>query len=830
MSKLIVMGNGMVGQRFLEAWAEKPSHSDWETYCFSEEPIPAYDRIHLSSYFETKDKDNLALTTQGWFKEKGFHLYLGDAVVKINRDKKTVETASGQTFAYDVLVLASGSRPFVPPLSGVDREGVFLYRTLEDLDKILQYSPKVKNAAVIGGGLLGLEAAKALKDLNLNAFVLEFAPRLMPRQIDQAGSSVLQKKLEALGVTIMTGKQAKSILGDQKVTGIEFSEGEPLEVQMVIISAGISPRSEVARDAGLLVHDRGGVLVDEQLLTSDPSIYAIGECAVAKGMVWGLAAPGYRMAESVAARIAGEMSPGFHGADLSTKLKLMGVDVASIGDSVPQANQYDEVTLHDTTTGIYKKLHLDKLTGKIKGAILVGDATDYSQILQLYLNNMDIPGKPENLLVKGGGTIEIGVDSLPEGAVICSCNNVTKASILKIVLNGFHKLEELKDHSKAGITCGSCQTMVKQILHRELEKSGVEVDKSLCEHFKFTRMELFDIVRVQEIKSFDILIAQHGQGRGCEICKPTAASIFASLWNENAQVQPTLQDSNDIYMANIQKNGTYSVVPRVPGGELTPDQLIAMGQVAKDFSLYTKITGAQRVDLFGARVDQLPAIWSRLRDAGLESGQAYAKALRAVKSCVGSSWCRFGVQDSTALAIELEHRYRGLRSPHKLKFGVSGCARECAEARGKDIGVIATQKGWNLYVCGNGGMNPKHAVLFANDLDKETLIRYIDRILIYYIRTADRLTRTSVWLEQLSGGMDKLKKVVIEDSLGIAADMESHMALAVENYECEWAATLNDPEKLKRFKPFLNSDQPDASIQFTQVRGQIQPLTSGGVK
>ena len=374
-------------------------------------------------------------------------------------------------------------------------------------------------------------------------------------------------------------------------------------------------------------------------------------------------------------------------------------------------------------------------------------------------------------------------------------------------------LAEVKACTKAGTGCGSCVNLVKKLVDTQLVEAGIEVSNALCEHFAFTRAQLFDIVRVSGISTFSELLDKHGTGRGCDICRPVAASILASLGKghvldgENA----ALQDTNDHVMANLQKDGTYSVVPRIPGGEVTPEGLIAIGQVASDFGLYTKITGGQRIDLFGARIEQLPAIWKRLVDAGFESGHAYGKALRTVKSCVGSTWCRYGVQDSVGLAIMLELRYRGLRSPHKLKLAVSGCARECAEARGKDVGVIATENGWNLYVGGNGGFTPKHAQLFGEDLTTEELVQAIDRYLMYYVFTADRLQRTAPWQEAYEGGIEALKKVVFEDSLGIAADLDAAMATHIGGYEDEWAATLNDPEKLDASSP-RSSTRPTRPI------------------
>ena len=422
----------------------------------------------------------------------------------------------------------------------------------------------------------------------------------------------------------------------------------------------------------------------------------------------------------------------------------------------------------------------------------------------------------------------MGVTALPDAAQICSCNNVSKGEICSAIRD--QKLTvvgAVKSCTKAGTTCGSCVPLVTDLLKMELKRAGVSVSDHLCEHFPHNRQQLYHLVRFHKHKTFDALLAQHGRGRGCEICKPAVASILASAWNEHV-LKPKhrpLQDTNDRYMANIQRDGTYSVIPRVAGGEITPAELIAIGQIAGKYGLYTKITGAQRIDMLGARLEQLPDIWRELVDAGFESGHAYGKALRTVKSCVGSTWCRYGVQDSVSLAIRIENRYKGLRAPHKLKSAVSGCARECAEAQGKDFGIIATEKGYNLYLCGNGGMKPQHAQLFATDLDEATLLKYIDRFLMFYVRTADRLQRTAGWLNNLEGGLDYLKSVIIDDALGICAELEAEMAHVVDSYACEWKKAIEDRETMRQFRSFVNSDAPDPSIMSVPERAQHRPAT-----
>lgn len=821
---LVVIGNGMVGYKFIEKLTEADQATKYKITTFCEEPIPAYDRVHLSDYFVGKSVDDLTLAAQSWYAERQVTLYLGDAVITIDRQAKSVYSRNGQQVAYDKLVIATGSAPFVPPIPGVEKTGVFVYRTIQDLENITAYANNCETAVVIGGGLLGLEAAKAMRDLALETHVVELAPRLMPRQIDQTGSTFLSRKINDLGVHTHLGKQTQAFLGNGRIQALQFADETLLNTDMVVISAGIKPRDELACDTGLKTGPRGGIVVDNFMRTSDDDIYAIGECALHEEMIYGLVAPGYRMAETAVSHLLGNQEAGFTGADMSTKLKLMGVDVASIGNSLANGHHAD-ITLSDSCNGIYKKLIVDPQSNTLAGAILIGDTEEYGTLLQLYLNKIALPEAPETLIAKGGNEAGLGIESLPEDAQICSCENVCLGEIKTAVNNGNHDLPALKTRTKAGTGCGSCVPLMKDILNSELEKAGIAVDKSLCEHFPQTRQELVQIVKAAQTKTFDELLGRYGHGGdGCEICKPTIASILASYQNEHVMEHQTIQDTNDAYMANIQKNGTYSIVPRVPGGEILPDQLITIGQIAKTYNLYTKITGGQRIDMFGARLEDLPQIWRELNAVGLESGHAYAKGLRTVKSCVGQAWCRFGVQNSTTLAIKIENRYKGIRFPHKVKMAVSGCARECAEAQGKDVGIIATENGWNLYLCGNGGMKPQHAKLFATDLDEETLIRIIDCFLMYYTRTADKLMRTASWLNKLPGGLDHLKRVLLEDSLEICADLEEEMSYLVNTYQDEWATTLADPEKLKRFNPFVNSAESDPTIKFEEVRGQPQPI------
>ncbi|MFD8685273.1 nitrite reductase large subunit NirB [Streptomyces sp. NPDC059651] len=825
---IVVVGHGMVGQRFLEALADRgltAAAGTARVVVLCEEPRAAYDRVQLTSYFSGKTPEDLSLVEQGFMEQHGFELRIGDPAESVDREARTVTARSGETFRYDTLVLATGSYPFVPPVPGKDTEGCFVYRTIEDLLAIEEYAKTATTGAVVGGGLLGLEAAGALKGLGLDTHVVEFAPRLMPVQVDEGGGAALLRTIENMGLTVHTGVGTQEVTAgeDGSVNGMSLSDGSSLATDLVVFSAGVRPRDQLARDCGLAVGQRGGIIVDDACRTSDPAVFAIGECALASdGRVYGLVAPGYEMAQTAAAVIAGDEG-AFTGADLSTKLKLLGVDVASFGDAHGTSEGCLDVVYADSRSGVYKKLVIGQ-DGTLLGGVLVGDADQYGTLRPM--TGTVLPVAPEQLVLPAGagGPVTLGPSSLPDEAVICSCHNVTKGAICEHTT-----LPEVKKCTKAGTGCGSCVKVIGQLLPQSQ-------DQGLCGCFSYTRSELYEIVRTLGITSYAELLDSHGReaargGDGCEVCKPTVGSVIASLAptvGASGYVldgeQAALQDTNDHFLANLQRNGSYSIVPRIPGGEITPEKLIVIGEVARDFGLYTKITGGQRIDLFGARVDQLPLIWTRLVDAGFESGHAYGKSLRTVKSCVGQTWCRYGVQDSVKMAIDLELRYRGLRSPHKLKSAVSGCARECAEARGKDFGIIATAQGWNLYVGGNGGATPRHADLLAQDLSDAELVRLIDRFLMFYIRTADRLERTSTWLDRIDGGLEHVRDVVVHDSLGLCDELERLMADHVRGYRDEWAETINDPERLRRFVTFVNApDAPDPSVKFVPERDQVKP-------
>jgi nitrite reductase (NADH) large subunit len=824
---IVVIGNGMVGQRFCEKLVEFDVHRQFRMVTFCEEPRAAYDRVGLTSFFAHRDAEKLLLQRLDWYRTNGIELYLGDRASSVDRRRKQISSQKGVTIDYEVAVFATGSYPFVPPVPGMNKAGVFVYRTLADLENIILYARRARRCAVIGGGLLGLEAAKAALDLGLETHVVEFSGRLMPRQIDDAGSRILVKRVESMGVRIHLNKSTKAVHGTNGVERLEFTDGESLDVDMIIVSAGIRPRDDLAKECGLTVGERGGIQVDDRLLTSDPAIHAIGECALHRNMVYGLVAPGYEMAEVVAANLTGG-DRLFLGADLSTKLKLLGCDVASFGEHDAPADRATAIVFEDPIDCIYQKLLVSHDGTRLLGGVLVGDASAYGSLRAQMQSQDPLTCSPGALLIgqRGCGGAGSVIDRLPGDAQVCSCHNVSKEMICSAIRQRqLDSVAAVKQCTRAGTGCGGCLPLVNDLFQAELKQAGKTLVSRLCEHFPLTRTELFAVIKIRGLKTFAHVLAHCGTGAGCEICKPAVASILASLWNENVldDAHVALQDTNDRFLANIQRGGLYSVVPRVPGGEITPQKLAVIAQVAEDFGLYTKITGGQRIDMFGARVQDLPDIWQRLVDAGFESGHAYGKALRTVKSCVGTTWCRYGVRDSVGFAIVVENRYKGIRAPHKIKMAVSGCVRECAEAQGKDVGLVATENGYNLYVCGNGGARPRHADLLATDLDEQTAIRYIDRFLMYYISTADRLTRTSVWCEKLEGGIDHIRDVVVYDKLGLAAELEAMMQRLVDSYECEWSAVVRDPIKRRQFRQFVNSDEGESSIEIVTERGQQHP-------
>ena len=845
--RVVVIGGGPAAHRFAEAMQARSSQTSdavasdaapgprTHVTVIGEEAHLPYDRVALSR--RLVDSEDLTLGDLALWDGPGTVFRGGSLAVGLDPESRTVTLADGDTLGYDDLVFATGSSATVPPIPGA--ESGYVYRTIEDVDFLVAEIARLReklgrpaNVVVVGGGLLGLEAAGGLQRLGGLSTIVHSGRWLMSAQLDEGAGQALGRLIQAQGITLALGNRPSEILTSPtgRVLGVTLTDGRQLHADLVVFSIGITPRDELAGAAGLDLGPRGGIAIGEDCSTSIPGIWAIGEVASVGGVCVGLVAPANAMAEVVADRLHGGEAV-FPGIDDATKLKLSGVEVASFGDALGATEHALEVVYADPARGLYQKIVVTGDAKTLLGGIFVGDASPYTSLRPLL--GRELPAEPGAYLSAAGAEPPQNSD-LPDDVQLCSCNNVSVGAVRAAIrgdgdaghAEACTELGPLKACTRAGTQCGSCVPLVKKILETELTRAGIEVSKALCEHIEQSRSELFESVRILQLTSFDQIMERFGRGLGCDICKPVIASILATQTSGYIldSGRGALQDTNDRALANMQKDGTYSVVPRIPGGEITPAKLKVIAEVAADFNLYTKITGGQRIDLFGARLEQLPDIWKILVDAGFESGQAYGKSLRTVKSCVGSTWCRFGVQDAVSMAINLELRYRGLRAPHKFKLGVSGCARECAEARSKDIGIIASDLGWNLYVGGNGGYQPAHAQLLAQDLDDETLIRYIDRYLMYYIRTGDRLQRTARWQEDLPGGLDHVRDVVCDDSLGIAEELEAAMAEHVGNYEDEWAATLRDPERLRRFRSFVNAPgTPDPAVVQVIERGQPRP-------
>ena len=841
---ILVIGGGPAAHRFVEAMASAQPEGTRLTVLTEERHLP-YDRVALSKALTDPGVDLTLGDAQMW--ELG-HLTLetGAKAVALDSVNRTVRTEDGRIFNYDELVLATGSNAATLPIPGAELTHV--YRTLEDVrgiaNQVQLLAEKLGRApvvATIGGGLLGLEAAAGVQALGARALIIDGGQWLMGTQLDQGAGQALGRLIAQKDLQVHGGVFPEKILSEQgQVTGVHMADGRVIAADMVIVSIGVRPRDELARShndaqpegaARFGLGPRGGVVIDETCATQVEHVWAVGEVANFDGLCVGLVAPANTMAQVVASRLSGGTGE-FTGFDTATKLKLSGVDVASFGDAFARTANALEVVYADAARGLYQKLVVSEDASTLLGGIFVGDAGPY-QLLRPLLGRQ-LPAQPGAYLSSAGA--QAPETKLPDDAVVCSCNTVEAGAIRRAVggdcagCGPATSVAGIKSCTKAGTQCGSCVPMLKKLMETEMAKNGIEVSSALCEHFSLSRPQLFEAVRLAGLGTYPQIMERFGSGTGCDICKPTIASILASQTNVHPMDAGLAgaQDTNDRVMANMQKDGTYSVVPRIPGGEITPEKLGVIARVAQKYGLYTKLTGGLRIDMFGARLEQLPEIWRELVEAGFESGQAYGKSLRNVKTCVGSTWCRYGMLDSVGMGIDIELRYRGLRAPHKLKMGVSGCARECAEARAKDVGVIATSEGWNLYVGGNGGANPAHAQLLAGGVDDSTLLRYIDRFLMYYIRSAERLQRTAHWIQELPGGMDSVRSVVVEDSLGLGVELEQAMDRHISSYQDEWAATLADPEKLKRFRSFVNAPQAsDTDLEYVSERGQRRPVNLG---
>ncbi|EJF58500.1 nitrite reductase [Dichomitus squalens LYAD-421 SS1] len=889
---IVVVGLGMVGIAFIGKLLSLDTSRRYRIVTCGEEVHLAYNRVALTDYFQHRNVEKLYLESPDWYENQDpahFEFYTGETVVALDTTARTVTTDTGRSIAYDHCVLATGSDATLPSYADTAIPGVFVYRNITDVNKLLAYAEKedMKDASVVvlGGGLLGLEAAKAVHDLPTisDVTIVHRSAYPLSRQLDAQGGEIVLRRIEGMGVRFLGSTSATRLISDSStgaLTGLELMDGTVLPCTIAVFAIGITPRDDLARKAGLACVERGGIVVDDRLRTSAEDVYAIGECASWKGNTYGLIAPGIEMAEILAFNFTqaktdvGEFKPReMNNPDLSTKLKLMGVDVASFGDffveqrvnaksstthshvgqispSVNSSSRHDAsapkkrhggaaagdgpveaLTYRDPFVGVYKRYIFSADGRYILGGMMVGDTSDYVKLVALVKKKKPLEIPPSQFILGSRSGREDAGDDLDEDAQICSCHNVSKGQIVQCIKDGAQGIADVKTRTKAGSGCGGCVPLMTNIVKAEMKKAGIAVSNNLCPHFAMSRVDLFNVVKIKKLKTMTEIMAAVGvkpDSVGCETCKPAVGSILSSLWNEHIfdPAHNSNQDTNDRFLANIQRNGTFSVVPRVAAGEITPDKLVILGQTAKKYGLYTKITGGQRIDLFGAERADLPSIWKELVDAGFESGHAYGKALRTVKSCVGTSWCRYGIGDAVGMAIRLEERYKGIRSPHKFKGGVSGCVRECAEAQSKDFGLIATDKGWNVFVCGNGGANPRHATLLASDVPPSRVVQIIDRFIMYYIRTADKLMRTARWLESMEGGIEvgvKLRKVILDDELGICEDLEREMDGLVGSYFDEWKSVVDSPEQQKRFRQFVNTNERVDPMEKIVERGQMRP-------
>ncbi|OJJ49898.1 hypothetical protein ASPZODRAFT_109754 [Penicilliopsis zonata CBS 506.65] len=863
--KIVIVGLGMVAISFIEKVIKLDSEKRFEIVVIGEEPHVAYNRVGLSTFFEHRKIEDLYLNPKEWYgsnADRGLSYHLNTQVTEVIPDKKVVKTSTGDTIEYDILVLATGSDAVLPTHTpGYGAKGVFVYRTISDLERLINFASKHKGqtAVTVGGGLLGLEAAKAMTDLEDfgRVSLVDRNKWVLARQLDADAGSLVTRKIRELGLDVLHEKRIKSVDTDEdnNVVGITFEDSEKLECCCICFAIGVRPRDELGVQAGIKCANRGGFIINESLQTSIPNIYAIGECASWDNQTFGIIAPGIEMADVLSFNLTNlDKEPKrFTRPDLSTKLKLLGVDVASFGDffadrdgpkflpgrrpSIPPAALKEKeteppvkaLTYKDPFGGVYKKYLFTMDGNYLLGGMMIGDTKDYIKLNQMVKTQTKLYVPPSQFILGSQKEGEENADDLDDSAQICSCHNVTKSDIVENVKNGTCKtIAEVKSCTKAGTGCGGCMPLVQSIFNKAMLDMGQEVSNHLCQHIPFSRVDLYNIIAVKQLKTFIDVMKAAGKkpdSLGCELCKPAIGSILASLWNQHVVEKDVhdLQDTNDRFLANIQRNGTFSVVPRVPGGEITADKLITIGQVAKKYGLYCKITGGQRIDMFGAKKQDLLDIWTELVDGGMESGHAYAKSLRTIKSCVGTTWCRFGIGDSVGMAIRLEERYKSIRSPHKLKGAVSGCVRECAEAQNKDFGLIATENGFNIFVGGNGGAKPRHSELLAKDVPPEMVIPIIDRYLIFYIRTADKLQRTARWIENLPGGIGYLREVIIDDKLGICAELEQQMQDLVSSYFCEWTETVRNPKRRKFFQQFVNTEETVENVEVIQERDQQRP-------
>jgi nitrite reductase (NADH) large subunit len=805
--RLVVIGNGMAGARLLEdVLAADPDR--FTVTVFGDEPYGNYNRILLSNVLNgTQDAKEIFLNPLAWYEDNGITLHAGQRVSRIDRAARVV--SSGDIAEpYDRLVIATGSKPFVPPIQGTTLHGVFVFRTLDDCRNIAEYASRCRRAVVIGGGLLGLEAAKGLMTHNLEVTVVEVAPWLMGVQLDEAGGAVLRQTIERLGLHVRTGTGTTHILGGREVTGVRFGDGTELPADMVVISAGIRPNVELAKECGLTCER--GIVVDDQMRTSDADIFAVGECAQHRGMVYGLVAPLWEQTKVLADVLTGrDPERCYTGSKLTTKLKVMGVELASMG-RVSDVQPGDEVVqFSEPGRNVYWKAIVRG--GKLSAACLLGDLTPADTLNRLFLSESPVPDRRAELFFTGPGGLHpplaISLADLPDSHQVCDCNGVSKGAICTAIRAGKCTVGAVGKATRAGTGCGSCKTLVKGLI--EAVAGAVKADPSESWYVPAVPMDkpaLVAEVRKRGLKSVSAVLRELGAGED-EKSKNGLASLLKSLWNEEYIDERDARFINDRVHANIQKDGTFSVVPRIYGGVTSPDELIRIGEVAKKYDVpMVKITGGQRIDLLGVPKDRLPDVW---RDLGMPSGYAYTKAFRTCKTCVGTDFCRYGTNDSTGLGIAIERRFQGIEFPAKVKMAVSGCPRNCAEATVKDIGVVATEGGeWEVVVGGAAGAGVRKADVLCRVPTQEEALRVIGRFMQYYRENARWLERTYDFVPRV--GVERLRNILVHDSLGIGERLDREIQASIDAY----------------VDPWLERDRPAYTGQFEDVRTVPLPMVT----
>ena len=800
--KLVVVGAGMASGRVLEDLFDADPDA-YDVTLFSAEPRGNYNRIMLSPVLSgEKTYEEIVTHDADWYRDKGVACRLGETVVKIDRERKVVQTAQGET-PYDKLLLATGSAPVMIPLPGRDLDGVMAYRDMDDVERMLEFSARPDaNAVVIGGGLLGLEAAAGLSRRGMNVTVLHLMGHLMERQLDPAAGYLLRRELESRGIRVHCEAATKAILGDGSVDAVLLEDGTVYPADLVVMAVGIRPETRIATDAKLVVER--GVIVDDRMVTSDPDILAVGECVEHDGVVYGLVAPLYEMA-SVAARTLLAQSAGYRGSVTSTKLKVTGVDLFSAGDFA-EGDGREDIVFRDPARGVYKRLVLEN--DRIVGAVMYGDTADGAWFFGLIKESADISEMRDTLIFgpayAGGAPLDpmAAVAALPDDAEICGCNGVCKGAITTAIAGGATTLQAVRAKSKASSSCGTCTGLVEQLLAVTLGDDFVmPAAQPVCACTDLTHEDVRRLIKSQGLKSMASVMQELGwkTSCGCHVCRPALNYYLLADWPEEYQDDPQSRFVNERNHANIQKDGTFSVVPRMWGGLTSPDELRAIADAAEKYDVPTvKVTGGQRIDLLGVRKEHLPGIWADLTAAGLVSGHAYAKGLRTVKTCVGTDHCRFGTQDSTALGVAIEKRMWGSWTPHKVKMAVSGCPRNCAEATCKDVGVVCVDSGYEIGVAGAAGMDVKETERLAKATSEDETIEIICAFVQLYRENAKYLDRPYKWVAKV--GMDWVREKIVDDldsRRGLVARFDFSQRIYQKDPWAERAA----PDRARQFQP-----------------------------